>query len=121
GGEGTDTASYAASSAAVTAYLDGTAGTGADAQGDTLSGIENLVGSAFDDTLVGDDQDNVLTGGAGADRIDGGAGIDSATFADSKVGVTVYLDGREGAGGDAQGDTYVRVERLTGSAFDDRL
>ncbi|PCG14153.1 MULTISPECIES: cadherin domain-containing protein [Sphingomonas] len=121
GGEGTDTASYATSAAAVTAYLDGTAGSGGDAQGDTLSGIENLVGSAFDDTLVGDDRDNVLTGGAGADRIDGGAGIDSATFAASKVGVTVYLDGRAGAGGDAEGDTYVRVERLTGSAFGDRL
>ena len=48
---------------AVQAYLDGTAGTGGDAAGDTLTNIENLIGSAYADTLFGDDAENVLAGG----------------------------------------------------------
>ena len=42
-------------------------GSGGDAQGDTLIRIENLTGSALDDTLEGNGGTNVLTGGAGAD------------------------------------------------------
>ncbi|MFE8583487.1 cadherin domain-containing protein [Sphingomonas sp. NCPPB 2930] len=121
GGDGIDTASYATASAGVTAYLDGTPGRGGDADGDKLSGIENLVGSAFDDNLYGDAGDNVLTGGAGADHVDGGAGIDTVSFADSKVGVSVYLDGRVSHGGDAEGDTYANIEILVGSDLNDRL
>lgn len=34
---------------------------------DTLSGIENLIGTGFDDTLIGDPGDNTLEGGAGID------------------------------------------------------
>ena len=53
GGAGNDTASYATSAAAVTVDLNAGTGLGGDAQGDTLSGIENLIGSAFNDTLTG--------------------------------------------------------------------
>ena len=46
GGDDTDTASYAGSSAAVTVSLvAGATNTGGDAEGDTLSNIENLIGS----------------------------------------------------------------------------
>ena len=66
GDAGLDTASYARSSTAVTVNLsDGTA-TGGDAEGDTFTSIENLSGSAFDDTLIGDSSDNVLEGAGGA-------------------------------------------------------
>ena len=62
GDAGSDTASYARSSTAVTVnLLDGTA-SGGDAEGDTFTSIENLSGSAFDDTLIGDTADNVLKG-----------------------------------------------------------
>ncbi|HZG10010.1 MAG TPA: calcium-binding protein, partial [Allosphingosinicella sp.] len=44
---------------------------------DQFTGIENAVGSAFDDILVGDGGSNRLEGGGGNDRIDGGAGADS--------------------------------------------
>src|SRR3546814_5612601 len=52
GGSGTDTASYAGSANGVTVDLTTGTGLGGDAQGDTLSGIENLTGSNYDDTLT---------------------------------------------------------------------
>ena len=75
GGTDTDTASYEESSAAVTVSLvAGATNTGGDAEGDTLSNIENLTGSAHDDSLTGNDFGNDLSGGAGADTLNGGAG-----------------------------------------------
>src|SRR3546814_17659561 len=65
GGSGTDTASYAGSANGVTVDLTTGTGLGGDAQGDTLSGIENLTGSNYDDTLTGDGGTNSLTGGNG--------------------------------------------------------
>ena len=47
-----------------------------DAAGDTYKGIQNLLGSAFDDGLTGDGKANVLTGGAGIDTLSGGGGND---------------------------------------------
>ena len=44
----------AASAAAVDVSLASGAGSGGDAQGDSLSGIENLVGSSGNDSLAGD-------------------------------------------------------------------
>ena len=50
-----------------------------------ISGIENVIGSAFSDLLVGSDADNtligngghdILLGGLGSDTLDGGAGND---------------------------------------------
>jgi len=80
GGDGTDTASYASAAAAVIANL-ATGMTSDDGDGgtDTLSAIENIVGSAFADTLEGDANANRLFGGRGADSLIGGAGADTLT------------------------------------------
>jgi Ca2+-binding RTX toxin-like protein len=88
GGAGIDTASYANAAAVsgatgITAsLLTPSVNTGA-AAGDTYRGdsetsnsIENLLGSAFNDTLTGDAAANTLSGGAGNDLLDGGAGND---------------------------------------------
>ena len=77
GGTGTDTASYAHATAAVTVNLgllaaQNTAGAGTD----TLSSIENLVGSNFNDTLTGDGGNNRIDGGLGHDVLNGGGGDD---------------------------------------------
>ena len=77
GGLGIDTATYVASLAGVTVSLATGLGFGGDAQGDTLSGIENLTGSNFDDTLQGNSGDNVLSGGSGHDTLTGGTGADT--------------------------------------------
>jgi Ca2+-binding RTX toxin-like protein len=121
GGEGIDTLDYSSSAKGVQARLDGAAGKGGDAAGDTASGIENLIGSAEDDTLTGNSADNRITGGAGGDRIDGAGGTDTVDFSTSETAVEVYLDGRTSHGGEAEGDTYANIEVLNGSAFDDRL
>ncbi|MHB2166902.1 S8 family serine peptidase [Alsobacter sp. R-9] len=77
GGVGTDTASYAASAAAVTVNLTTKVNTGGDAQGDVLVSIENVTGSGFADVITGDGGNNLLDGGAGNDRLLGAGGVDS--------------------------------------------
>ncbi|MEZ5994357.1 MAG: calcium-binding protein [Hyphomonadaceae bacterium] len=77
GGSGTDTASYAGSTSVTVRLWNGT-GSGGDAQGDTLTGIENLIGSANNDTLIGADAiANVLDGGTGNDYLAGLSGNDT--------------------------------------------
>lgn len=76
GGNGADTADYSASAVAVTVNLLTGTGSGGDAAGDLLVGIENVVGSAFDDSLVGDNFVNDLIGGAGDDTLKGNDGDD---------------------------------------------
>ncbi|MCG8564040.1 MAG: hypothetical protein MI747_03060, partial [Desulfobacterales bacterium] len=80
GGAGSDTilfAGDAATSQGVTIDLLTGLGRGADAQGDTYTGIENVVGTAFDDTLTGDNTGNRLEGGAGNDLLSGLGGDDT--------------------------------------------
>ena len=145
GSDGIDWVSYNTSPPGVNVSLKN--GTGSDGYGgqDKLSNFENLEGSNQDDTLLeGDDRNNIirgldgndtlrgaggndtLIGGADADNLDGGAGIDWADYSDSPSAVNVNLQGI-GSGGDAQGDTFVRlngkstVENLLGSDFADTL
>jgi len=128
GGTGTDTLTYKGSDAGVTVNLATGAASGGDAQGDTISGFENLIGSANDDNLTGDGNantldgrggDDVLIGGAGADVLDGGSGTDTASYAGSGAGVNINLGTGTGTGGDAQGDTLTSIEIVIGSNFDD--
>ena len=121
GGPGNDAAYYASSAAAVTVNLGTSTGTGGDAEGDTLDSIENLSGSAFEDTLTGNAGNNVLSGRAGADLLDGGAGTDTVSYSGSNAGVTVNLLTGAGERGDAQGDRLSNIENLIGSRYNDDL
>jgi Ca2+-binding RTX toxin-like protein len=123
GGAGNDGASYFYSTAGVNVSLvAGAANTGGDAQGDVLSNIENLHGSAYNDTLTGNAGDNWLYGDGGADTINGAAGIDTASYLDSTAGVNVSLvAGAANTGGEAQGDILTNIENLEGSGFNDTL
>jgi large repetitive protein len=121
GGDGTDTASYVGSDAGVTVNLATGSATGGHAQGDQLTSIENLLGSALADTLTGSDADNIFEGGAGADVISGGAGFDTATYVGSSAGVTVNLATGTNVGGDAAGDALTLIEAVIGSAFADTI
>jgi Ca2+-binding RTX toxin-like protein len=103
GGDGTDTASYSSASNSVTVNLYTKNGSVATGWGDYLTGIENVVGSAYADTLTGDANANKITGGAGNDVIDGGAGADSLigglgddTYTVDNTGDTVTENTNEG-------------------------
>ncbi|MFZ1468658.1 MAG: Hint domain-containing protein [Paracoccaceae bacterium] len=139
GGAGIDTADYSASSSAVNVNLATGSGSGGDAASDTLSGIENILGSAGADTLTGDaganylsggngnDQiyggagDDTLVGGAGADTLTGGEGLDVLDYSASNAAVNVNLTNWTASGGHAQGDVLQGVDGIIGSAFDDTL
>jgi Ca2+-binding RTX toxin-like protein len=76
GGSGIDTASYATSSEGVVVRLDLGLIQRGEAEGDVLTGIENLSGSQYDDSLGGDAGANMLQGGNGNDGLNGGDGGD---------------------------------------------
>jgi Ca2+-binding RTX toxin-like protein len=100
-----DTVSYENSATGVWANLHSGSGSGGLASNDTFAGIENLVGSKFDDVLSGDYRSNifygwdghdVMDGGAGgADRLFGGAGNDTLRASGAR-GETDVLNGGSG-------------------------
>ena len=112
------------------------------AAGDTLTAIDNLVGSDHDDTLAGNSGNNILRGGAGedllegdmgADTLDGGADEDTASYRNSGEGVRVSLaltgaqidfDGSHGFtanNNEAVGDILSNIENIQGSYSNDWL
>jgi len=116
GGPGSDTASYANSPAGVTIDLrKGGGASGGHANGDLLQDIENVIGSANDDTLIGNSANNTFEPRAGADQVDGNGGIDTVSYATSPLGVMVDLEAGTGVGGDAQDDTIIDIENIIGS------
>jgi Ca2+-binding RTX toxin-like protein len=96
GGNGNDTASFvnafsggSTTGVTVNLNLQGAAQNTVAAGNDTLTGFENLIGSALNDTLTGDGNDNVIEGGLGNDTMVGGLGNDTASYAGATAGVTV--------------------------------
>lgn len=79
GGEGTDTVDFSAATAGVSVDLGrgDLQFIGADQDRDLLISIEDVVGSAFNDTLKGGAGANLLRGGAGNDLLDGAGGADT--------------------------------------------
>jgi Ca2+-binding RTX toxin-like protein len=149
GGGGIDTASYAGSAAGVNVNLpEGIAFENGGVTRDTLTGIENLVGSGYNDvlfgstlttridggggndimdagagnaSLLGGAGDDTFRGGRGFDRIDGGSGVDTVDYLNSATGVNVNLATSVNGGDIASGDTFTGVENVAGSALSDQL
>ncbi len=142
GGDGKhDTVDYSGATGAVTVDLGNHFGF-TSGHLDNITGVEDVVGSNFNDIITGDGGNDTLNGGFGADILEGGAGADvlrglgsagafgssigldgdnTASYAHSGEGVTVNLATGTGSGGDAQGDTLVDIQNLTGSTHDDTL
>ncbi|NIY75311.1 cadherin-like domain-containing protein, partial [Thalassospira sp. HF15] len=144
GGSGSDTVDYSGSDAAVDVDLTNDEASGGHAShtvagtdgaddvitNDTLSNIENVIGSDHDDNLRGDVGENTLIGGAGsdtldgaagADRLDGGEGEDTVSYATSTKSVTIDLAAGLAVDGHAEGDELIDIENLIGSDFNDKL
>ena len=153
GGAGTDTVSYRDSPGSVRVSLSITTQQDENeplsaARGDVLSNIEDITGSAHDDTLTGDasnntltggngddtlkgnagadalnggDGDDVIEGGVGGDTLNGGVGTDTLSYSGSGSFVTVNLATPAASGGHATGDTISNFENILGSAHGDTL
>lgn len=80
-----------------------------------------LTGTDGVDELSGGPGADHFTGGPGADAMDGKGGLDYARYDTAKAGVTANLTEPRRNSGDADGDTYVSIEGLVGSPFDDHL
>jgi Ca2+-binding RTX toxin-like protein len=123
GGDGLDTAYYGGAAGAVVvslAIVDQFQTTGGDGF-DSLTSMENLTGSQFDDTLTGNSGANVLMGNNGNDTLDGAGGNDTASYASAASAVTVGLiAGAQDTGG-AGIDTLISIENLIGSNSADTL
>ncbi|WP_050771956.1 beta strand repeat-containing protein [Maritimibacter alkaliphilus] len=120
---GADLAVYKKSAAGVTVDLGAGTGTGGDAQGDTLTGIERVMGSDHGDTLMGDANanlligrggDDVLTGLGGRDKLRGDAGEDELYGGNER-------DVLEGGADDDILDGGDGDDRLTGGAGGDDI
>ena len=116
GSPGTDWVSYAGSNEGVTIDLSTATASGGWADGDTLTGINNLIGSDGDDTFTGNGNANTFRGGDGVDiyvfGADGGTNTDILT---DDSGNIVFL---QGSNNDYAGATYsfVRADGGRGDA-----
>lgn len=129
---GTDIAAYSTAAAGVVVNLStGTTSDDGDGGTDTLSSIENVIGSNYNDTITGDSNanvldggagDDVLKGGAGNDTLTGGAGTDTADYSSAAGAVTVNLStGSTSNDGDSGSDTLSGIENVIGSGGADTI
>lgn len=114
GGAGQDLVDYSASTSGVNVDLANGVGFGGDAEGDTYYGIDQVLGSNFNDTLIGYDGNTTEVAQVFSNLLDGGAGDD-------------YIDGRSGEDtliGGLGADTLIGgqgADSLNGGAGDDLL
>ena len=96
---------------------------------DTLSKIEAVRGTDFNDKLTGSVRDERFVGGAGVDSINGAGGFDELAFwnvGDNNLaghGIVVDFTAAMNVVDDGYGNSEnaVGIERITGSRFADRL
>ncbi|WP_300514870.1 M10 family metallopeptidase [Aliiroseovarius sp.] len=96
GGTGADTATYDDITLGGVGVNLGSNSVWGAATGDSLTSVENLIGSSYGDTLIGDAGDNTLSGGGGNDVLDGREGNDVLAGGDGND----MLRGGWGTGGD---------------------
>ena len=101
GTAGSDTVSYERSEKGVTVDLSTAAQSSDDAanpdgsyaRGDTLTSIENVIGSNHDDVLTAVSTGSVINGGRGRDELNGGGGSDTFVFAGGDGRDEVFIFG----------------------------
>jgi len=137
GGSGEDFVDYSNDplNGVVGVSVDLTTNSAVDGYGntDTLTSIENVQGSTFDDVIKGDVNENTLLGGtgedtflatAGSDSIDGGIDADTINFSTPEItgGVLVDLSDHSATkGGVAINYTINNIENIIGTDFEDTI
>jgi len=94
GGEGRDRAFYNKSLEAVTIDLETNINEGGEAQGDILTSVEDIVGSAYSDTINMNDLLNIIVAGKGDDIIDARGGNDRI-YGDAGADVIIGGEGKD--------------------------
>ncbi len=79
---------------------------GADQGTDTITGIEHIIASDYDDVIDGSTKDNTITTSDGADTIDGKAG-DDVIYAGAQDDTLIGGEGDDSLYGDEGNDTFV--------------
>ncbi len=148
GGDGIDSVDYSNANPSILVDLLFERINARDAEGDSFTGVENLIGTRGadnirgtlennqlfggdnvdyifgrrgNDTLTGGIGDDVLFGGVGADVLNGGEHRDRAQYSESLSPVRVDLVSPHTNTGEAYGDVFVSIEDLAGSRFGDSL
>lgn len=91
GGDGRDTVDYGSVTTGVSVSLASNRVTKSGGLSDRIYGVENVVGTAENDTLYGDAEANALYGGSGNDTLLGGVGND---VLNGGAGSDTYIFGR---------------------------
>lgn len=97
---------------------------------DGEAGHDVLFGGRGNDLMTGGEGDDILDGGAGGDAMDGGiGGYDIATYASwlaalppgNGIGLIINMLNSALSTGDARDDTYINIEALIGTKFNDTI
>lgn len=141
GGVGSDTLDLSATTApAIVDLAMGTAQS-QDIGSDSISAIENVIGSSGADTLRGNDDANIVAGGSGSDTIDtaagddvvvatlhdgddtidGGSGVDTLDYSATSLGVTADLASGRAIGAETGSDAFSGFENIMGGNGTDIL
>lgn len=115
GGSGYDTVDFSGSTAKVVVNLglSGNIGSATGEGSDRLLNLENIIGSAYGDTLAGNELANTLNGGSGgSDWVDYG-------YAGSGVIIDLGTGSANAGGGDT--DTLISIENVLGSTHSDTI
>lgn len=126
GQDGIDTADYSGATGGVTVNLSAGTGLGSEAQGDTLIGVENLIGGAFTDSLIGNNASNVLDlglfDGTALEQATGNGGLDTLVldYRDAPFptrGFDIFL-GTTGVGSIRQESSFGTIQRASLSSIE---
>jgi uncharacterized delta-60 repeat protein len=116
-----DTVAFSGATTGV--IVDLTAGTASDGQGgtDSLSRLEHISGTPFDDALKGNGSTNWFSPGAGNDTVNGAGGADTVMYQDASSAVAVNLLAGTATGASIGTDLLTSIEAAHGSGFDDQI
>ncbi|WP_339950788.1 calcium-binding protein [uncultured Albimonas sp.] len=128
GSAGFDQVSYSSETGGAGVTVDLEAGTATDTYGDTdtLTNINVIRGSQWDDTILGDAEENTFRGLEGDDTLDGRGGVDEVRYdrdarTGGTAGVTVNLAAGTAVDGFGDTDTLISIERVRGSDSGDTI
>ncbi|GKX62264.1 hypothetical protein SOASR032_08330 [Pragia fontium] len=129
GGAGSNTVDFSKITVGITVNL--TEGTVTGGGQYSLSNIQNIIGTDYDDVLIGNHQNNHLQGGLGNDTLiggggnnilDGGEGVNTLSYQHANSAVSVDLSLNQATNnGEGGTDQITNIQNVIGSQHNDRI